>query len=272
VENKLTVIIPCKNEEHNIRPSIESARAVADEVIVADSGSTDRTLDIVQQVGGCRVIQREYVRSANFKNWAIPQAAHPWVLILDADERVSDELADEVRAVLSGTLEFDGYRIRFQPYFLGCRIKHSGWNSSSGIRLFRRDVSRYADQHVHADVEVSTGKVGRLRGKFLHFTCRSLSQFVEKQNRYASWSAEDMYAKGRRVGYLGLLLRPPARFLQFYFLRGGFLDGRAGLAVCMTVAFYTFMKYTKLWELCAAGADAAPETEAGSSNEMKKAA
>lgn len=250
--NRLTVIIPCKDEKHNIRACIESVRDVADEILVADSGSTDGTLEIVRETGGCRLIEREYVNPANFKNWAIPQAAHPWVLMIDADERLTEELAAEIRGVLAGTPAFDAYRMRFQPYFLGSHIKHSGWNTTSAIRLFRRAVCRYDTKRVHEDVEVASGKVGRLHGKFLHYTARSLTQFIAKLNRYSTWSAQDMQAAGRRVGLLGLLLRPPFRFLQLYVLRGGFLDGAAGLAVCMSMTFYTFMKYAKLWELSVA--------------------
>jgi (heptosyl)LPS beta-1,4-glucosyltransferase len=246
---KLTVIIPCKNEEHNIRACIESVRQIADEILVADSGSTDQTLDIVRKMGGCRIIQREFDDYASFKNWAIPQAAYPWVLLIDADERVTGELAAEIRTLLSGTPLWDAYGLRFQPYFLGFRIKHCGWNTTTAVRLFRRDLGRYGKRRVHEKLELTTRKTGKLKGKCLHYTCRSLAQFVEKQRRYASTSAEDMYAAGRRVSYLGLLVRPPIRFLQLFVFRGGFLDGLPGLLVCMTMAFYTFLKYAKLWEL-----------------------
>ena len=99
---KLTVLIPCKNERLNIRPCVESVRGIADEVLIADSGSSDGTLDIVRELGDCRIIEREYIDSGNFKNWAIPQAAHPWVLIIDADERVTPELAAEIKRILAG--------------------------------------------------------------------------------------------------------------------------------------------------------------------------
>ena len=250
--NRLTVIIPCKNERHNIRACIESVRAIADEILVADSGSTDGTLDEARRAGGCHIIEREFVDYANFKNWAIEHAEHPWILFVDADERVTEQLAAEIAAVLSKTLPADAYRMRFEPYFLGFRIRHSGWNTTSAVRLFRRDVCRYRKQRVHEGVEVSTGRIGKLKGKFRHYTCRSFTQWMEKQNHYATLAAEEMYAAGRRVGYLGLLLRPPLRFFQFYILRCGFLDGAAGLLVCTTVAFYTFMKYAKLWELTTA--------------------
>jgi glycosyltransferase involved in cell wall biosynthesis len=249
---QLTVIIPCKDEAHNIQACIESVRGLGDEILVADSGSTDGTLEIVNQMGGCRIIEREYVNSADFKNWAIPQATHPWVLIVDADERVTGELAAEIHSLLAGTPALDAYRMDRQNYFLGHRIKHSGWNSATVTRLFRRAVCRYTQRRVHADVEVASGKIGKLKGKFLHYTCHDLRRYIAKLNRYTTWSAQDMYEAGRRVGYLGLLLRPPARFWQFYIWRGGFLDGAAGLVVCMTMACYTVMKYAKLWELRAA--------------------
>jgi glycosyltransferase involved in cell wall biosynthesis len=247
--NQLTVIIPCRNEERNIRACVGSVREIADEIIVADSGSTDNTLEMVRQMGGCRIIQREFIDYASFKNWAIPQATQPWVFILDADERVTEELAAEIRGLLAGTPACDGYAMRRQNYFLRYPIQHCGWNSPTVIRLFRRDVCRYGNRRVHEKLEVATRRVGKLRGKCLHYTCRSLTQFVQKQLHYASWSAEDMHASGRRVSYLGLLLRPPLRFLQLYLFRGGFLDGAAGLTVCMTTAFYTFLKYARLWEL-----------------------
>lgn len=248
---KLTVLIPCMDEAHNIRECIESVRDVADEILVADSGSTDGTLEIVRDLGGCRIIQREYVNHGNFKNWAAPQATHPWVLIIDSDERLTKKLAAEIQQIKStGTPPFDAYRIRFQPYFLGHRIRYSGWNTTRSIRFFRKEVCRCDEKRVHEGMIVDSGKIGDLKGKFLHYTCQCLTRYIANHNRYATWSAQDMYDAGRHVTYIGLMFRPLSRFLQFYVLRGGFLDGIAGLAVCMIVGFYTFMKYAKLWELC----------------------
>jgi glycosyltransferase involved in cell wall biosynthesis len=246
---QLTVIIPCKDEEHNIRRCIESARSVADEILVADSGSSDRTLEIVRGLGGCRIIEREYINSADFKNWAIPQASHPWVLICDADERVSPELADEIRRMLASEPPCDGYRIRFRTYFLGYPLKYSGTQSVTSVRLFRKSVARYSHMRVHADVIVPSGKVGRLKGRFQHYTCQCLNRYTQTQNRYTTWSALDMYDKGRRTSVLELLLRPPVRFMQFYLLRRGFMDGAPGLLFCWFTAYYTYLKYAKLWEL-----------------------
>src|SRR3954454_18487741 len=116
--SKLTVLIPCKDESQHIAACIESVRPLADEILVADSGSTDGTLEIVREIGGCRIIEREYVNSADFKNWAIPQARHGWVMILDADERITPRLAKEINALLEGSPARDGYHIYRANYFL----------------------------------------------------------------------------------------------------------------------------------------------------------
>ena len=245
---KLTVLIPCKNEERNIRPCIESARGIADELLVADSGSTDRTMEIAREYGA-RIIEREYVNSANFKNWAIPQAAHPWVLVVDSDERVTPELASEIRTVIAGTPRFDGYRIFRRNHIMGRPVRHSGWGSDHVIRLFKRDVCRYEERRVHADVIVASGKVGTLRGRLLHYTYWTFGQFVEKLDRYTTWAAQDLYDKGRRAGFVSLVLRPAFRFFRHYVLHLGFLDGRAGAIVSMLSAFAVHLKYAKLWQM-----------------------
>jgi glycosyltransferase involved in cell wall biosynthesis len=242
---KLTVLIPCKNERPNLRLCVESVRSVADEILVADSGSTDGTIAIARQLG-CRVIEREYVCSADFKNWAIPQASHPWVLVVDADERVTPELASEILEVLSSSASQDGYRIAFRTFFLGHELKHGGWSTGTSLRLFRREC-RYQNVWVHADVVVPSGRVGRFKHKFLHYTYWSMEQYFEKFNRYTSHGACDLSAKGRRPRLLWMILRPPLNFCKFYFVRGGFLDGVPGLLMATFSAYYGFVKYAKLW-------------------------
>jgi glycosyltransferase involved in cell wall biosynthesis len=258
--NRLTVIIPCKDEGHNIQACVESVRPVADEVIVADSGSTDGTLAVVRRMGGCRIIEREFVDYSDFKNWAAGHASHPWVLFVDADERLTDPLAAEINELLAGEPEAHAYRVRFEPFFLGFRIKHCGWNTTSAVRLYRREECRWDSRRVHESVRVKSGETATLRGKILHFSCRSWSQWLAKLDRYTTLAAEEKYAAGCRAGFRDLLLRPPLQFLKSYVLRAGFLDGAAGLAVCGSTAFYTFMKYAKLWHL---GAGAARSGEVG---------
>jgi glycosyltransferase involved in cell wall biosynthesis len=243
----LTVIIPCKNERHNIGPCIDAVRDIADEVLAADSGSTDGTMQIARQ-RGARIVQREYVHSGDFKNWAIPQATHPWVLIVDADERITPPLAREILRVLVDPPQ-DGYWIARENYFMGHLVRYSGWSSDCCLRLFHRDRGRYVGNTDHAEVEISTGKVGRLRHRMQHFGVRSYEQYMPKFLRYTRLQAELWYRQGRRASLFQLLSRAPLRFFQTYVLRGGFLDGMAGVQVCLLAAFSSFLKQARLWEL-----------------------
>jgi (heptosyl)LPS beta-1,4-glucosyltransferase len=260
---KLTLLIPCKNERKNIRPCIESAKAIADEVLVADSGSTDGTMDIARELGA-RVIERAYVNSADFKNWALPQAQTPWVLIVDADERVTPALAAEIERVLADGPKKDGYWIYRNSFFFGRRIKRCGWNRDKVLRLFRSEC-RYEPKHVHAEVIVPSGSVGRLKGRLDHYTCWSFEQYFEKFGRYTTWGAEDVHARGRRAGFVSILLRPAFRFFRQYVLQRGFLDGKAGLVLCGLSAFAVFTKYAKLWAMKDAVPQPDPEAGRGGS-------
>jgi glycosyltransferase involved in cell wall biosynthesis len=250
VTAKLTVLIPCKDERRNIRACIESVQAIADEILIADSGSTDGTLEIVREIGGCRIIEREYVNSANFKNWAIPQARHEWVLIVDADERVTPQLTAEIRQVLeSPRANKDGYWIPRANHYLGYPIKHCGWNSDDVIRLIRRDEGRYESRWVHAEVDLPASRLAKLKQPLLHYTMWDSDHYLYKLNRYAGWGALNLRDAGKRPSLLAMITRAPLRFLQLYFLRLGFLDGVAGFQICMHTAYYAFLKQAKLWEL-----------------------
>jgi glycosyltransferase involved in cell wall biosynthesis len=246
---KLTVLITCKDEELHIRDCIESARDVADEILVADSGSRDATLDIVRSLGGCRIVEREFISYADFKNWSVPQCAHEWVLIIDADERVTPELTREIKALLQQDPAEDAYWIRRENYFLGHRIRFSGWSNDRVVRLIRRDACQYFPRPVHEAMNVPSGKISVLRNAFRHFTAWDLEHFVAKQNNYSTRGAVHMRMSGKHVGLAFTLLHAPFRFLQLYLLRGGFLDGYPGLMVCGITAFYTFLKDIKLWGL-----------------------
>ncbi|GAB4314504.1 MAG: glycosyltransferase family 2 protein [Candidatus Sumerlaeia bacterium] len=245
IREKLTVIVPTFNEERNIRACLESVRW-ADEVIVVDSFSTDRTVSIARGLAD-RVLQHEYVNSAAQKNWAIPQAAHPWVMIVDADERVTPALRDEILGVLADPAGRCGFRIHRQNHFMGRPVRFCGWQRDDVLRLFRRDCGRYQQRAVHADVLVD-GPVGRLRNKLFHNTFDSFDQYMKKFDRYTSWAAQDRARTTRRVGAVHLLLRPLARFVRQYVLYQGFRDGLTGLVICQLAAFSVFMKYARLWE------------------------
>jgi glycosyltransferase involved in cell wall biosynthesis len=244
----LSVIIPCKNEQQNIGDCIRALQVLADEIIIADNGSTDATLQIVAQIGGCRVIEREFIGYASFKNWALPQAKNDWVLMVDADERLTPELAAEIRTLLSGDPACDAYGVSFDNYFLGHPIRYCGWNTPEVTRLLRKSVCRYRDVQVHESIEVSTGKLGSLCHRFQHYTARDLETYVRKVIRYGCLDGNYRYERGKRPNYLFTLLHAPLRFLQLFVLRGGFRDGFPGLVLCIILAFYVFMKDARLWE------------------------
>ena len=242
---KLTVIIPTKNEEHNIRECIETV-TWADEVIVCDSFSTDRTCEIA---AGCpaNVVQHEYVHSAAQKNWIIPQASCEWVLILDADERITRELRAAVESAINSE-QYSGYRVCRRTKFLGKPIHHCGWNRDYPLRLFRRDKGRYENRAVHADVIVD-GEVGRIKEPLTHHTDRNLRNYFEKLDRYSSLAAADLFNRGVRFRWWKLLLKPPTRFLKMYVWKLGFLDGFHGFLLCGLSAVAIFARYAKLWEM-----------------------
>jgi glycosyltransferase involved in cell wall biosynthesis len=247
---KLTVLIPCKNERRNIRECIESVRQVADEILVADSGSTDGTLEIVESLGGCRVIQNDWTGYAPFKNWAMSHASHEWILNVDADERVTPELAEEIRAVMAKPQEdLDGYAISFRTYFMGRLLRFSSWNNAA-VRLIRRGRGRYIERRVHESMQIEPDRVGRLKGKLLHFSFWSYDEYFEKYVRYSKLAAEELHERGKRPGVYDLLIRPFLRFFHLFILKRGFLDGLAGIQICMLTAFfYSFAKQARLWEM-----------------------
>ena len=243
----LSAVVPTFNEESNIGECL-AGLSFADEILVVDSFSTDRTVEIARTVPKVRVLQHEYGGNGPQCNWAMEQAAGPWILIVDADERVSPELAREIRSVVDGAPAVPHYRLRRRNVFLGRVIGHSGWGTDRLVRLIRKGAARYPERKVHADIE-PVGPAPTLDAPLLHYTSRTLPAYVEKLHRYAAWGAEDLARRGRRAGPLQLAGRPAWRFLRTYFVQRGFLDGGAGLVVCGLQAYGTFLKWARLWEI-----------------------
>lgn len=252
---KLSVLVPVFNEEANLPACLESVREIADEIFVVDSFSTDRTLEIAKSFGA-RIVQHEYVNSAAQKNWAIPQCQHDWVLIIDADERMTPELCAEVKELLNRPAgpDCDGYFVVRRNFFLGGEIRHGGWETNDVQRLFRRDMGRYAERDVHADVEVRNaggvpGRSGSLKNKLDHITCSldGLNRYFQRFNRYTTQAAERYHREGRQPHIWNFFLHPGWEFFKMYVLKLGFLDGIPGLAVCSFCAFTRFVRYMKLY-------------------------
>ena len=249
MKQPLTVIVPCKNEQLNIRACIESFVNIADEILIADSGSTDETIAIAQEFPKVRVIERDYITSGDFKNWAIPQARHEWVLIVDADERIKQSLADEIQIELSRGPSFDGYWIYRENHFMGQRLKHGDAKSDRVLRLFRRDRGRYTGPSDHGEVQISSGSVGKLREKMTHYSVWDYDQLYGKIHRYATLQAEQWSDQNRDTSYFKLLVRPMWRFFREYILQRSFLDGKAGVQTAWIAAFYSFNKQARLWTI-----------------------
>jgi (heptosyl)LPS beta-1,4-glucosyltransferase len=244
----LTLLVTCKDERANIGPCIDSACAIADEVLIADSGSTDGTLEYVRARGDCRIIEREYVTAGDFKNWALPQARYDWVLVLDADERATPELRDEIRDILCNTPQHDGYFIRRANHLMGHKVRYSDWGRDWVLRLFRREVCHFDGPSDHGSVHVRTGNAGRLRYPMEHYTIWTWEQYLKKFDRYTRIQAEQWRETNRPASFWRMAFQPPLRFLRDYVLHLGFLEGAKGLQLAWMSAFYTFMKQARLWE------------------------
>jgi glycosyltransferase involved in cell wall biosynthesis len=248
---KITAIIPTFNEEVHIKAAIESV-LWCDEVIVVDSFSTDKTVEIVKSFPQVKLLQHHYEYPAAQKNWTIPQASHNWIFLLDADERPTAELVEEIQGILKTGSNFAGFWIYRRNHFMGKRIDYSGWQSDKVIRLFKRDECKYQDKLVHEEIE-SNGEISLLKHKLVHYTYKDVTSYLKKADRYTTWGALDRFHKfeksGKRIGPMYIFFRPVGRFLRHYFWRLGILDGTHGFVVSALAAYNVFIRAVKIWRL-----------------------
>jgi glycosyltransferase involved in cell wall biosynthesis len=242
-----SVIIITRNEERNIEACLESV-AWADDVVVVDASSTDRTVERARKYTPS-VIVREWLGFAEAKNVALEHVKHTWVMWLDADERVPPELAAEIRSIVeAGRYDVAAYAVARRAYFLGKWIRHCGWYPGYVVRLFRRDRAVFTTSSVHESLVVN-GRVDRLKHDLLHFTDENLFHYFSKFNRYTTLASEDLHRAGRRCTAWDLISRPPFLFFKMYIVRAGFLDGVHGFVLSLLSTAYVMVKYAKLWEL-----------------------
>jgi len=230
------------NEQTNIARAIESLRC-CDEVVLVDSGSNDRTMEIAAKLGA-RVVEAPWRGYAGQKNFAAEQAAHDWVLSIDADEALSEALEGEIWRIKKSGPGHDAYTMPRMAQYLGRWILHSGWYPDRKVRLYDRRKARWTGEYVHESVQVD-GSIGHLQCNLLHYTFSSISEHLKSMDRYTTLAAEELVARGRAVRWDDLALDPCWTFLQTYFLRAGFLDGTEGLTIAFMAAFYNFLKYAK---------------------------
>jgi glycosyltransferase involved in cell wall biosynthesis len=239
---KITATIITLNEERNIARAIESLRC-CDEILILDSGSTDRTVELANNLGA-RVFEAGWRGYSGQKNWAAEQATHDWILSLDADEALSEALEGEIWSLKKSGPQHDGYTMPRLARYLGRWIYHSGWHPDRKIRLYDRRKGKWVGDFVHESVHVD-GRVGELESSILHFTCESLSEHVKTMERYTTLAAQEVVARKVPVPAWKIIADPPWTFFKSFILQRGFLDGREGLTIAYMAAFYTFLKYAK---------------------------
>lgn len=242
---KLSVIIITCNEESNLRRCLESVK-FADEIIVNDSGSGDKTLDIAREFD-CRTISTKFAGFGAAKQLALEQATGEWVLSIDADEEVDEVLRQAIIAAVDKGGE-DGWLLNRKSQFLGRWITHSGWYPDYILRLFRRDKARFTASPVHEEVEID-GQVGTLPGHIMHYTDPSIAHYLKKLDRYTALSAKMLLEAGKSFHWHYLIVKPFAIWVKMYILKRGFLDGLPGFILASLSSFHVFCKYAKLWEL-----------------------
>lgn len=244
---KISACIITYNEEDRIEETLKSLENVADEIVVVDAFSTDKTPEIVKSFG-VKFFQREWDGYSSQKNFAISQAKYPWILSIDADERLSQKLRDEIMEIKEKEPEFDGFSFRRKSFYMGKWIKHSGWYPDKKVRLFRKELARWEGDFVHETL-VFKGKVKELKGELLHYSYRNLSDHVKRIERYSTLSAEKMFLEGRRSSFLKIFSLPLFTFFRDFIFRAGFLDGIQGLIISFFSSYYVFLKFAKLYEL-----------------------
>lgn len=241
----LSVVVVTLNEEARLRACLESV-AWADEIVVVDAESQDKTVQVAREFTE-RIVVRPWPGFAAQKNFAIEQAGGDWVLSLDADEEVSPELRDEIARVLAGAGGAAGYSVPRRNIFWGRAMRHGRLYPDWQLRLFRRGAGRFVARAVHESVHVD-GRVERLRGPLLHRSYRDVAEFLDRANRYSSLAAAEALRSGRTAGAADLVLRPLGRFVSMYVLHRGFLDGWRGFLLAVLYAYYVFIRSVKIWE------------------------
>lgn len=244
---KITALLIAYNEQEFIREFISSMDFV-DELIVVDSYSMDKTVDIIKEFPHVKLYQRKFDNFSSQKNYAIEQASNDWIIFFDADEVITKSLKDEIITTVSKTADEIAYWIYRTTIYMGKEIHYSGLQNDKVIRLFRKEFCRYNGKLVHEEI-AAKGKVGFLKNKMLHYSYKGLDAIVIKRNKYAQLQAEALYKKGKKPNAFHFLVKPAFRFFKHFVLKRGFLDGFQGFMISYMFGYTVFMRYVKLWLL-----------------------
>lgn len=245
---KLTVAIITFNEEKNIKRCIDSVKEVADEILVVDSFSTDKTQEIAESLGA-KFIKHPFAGHIEQKNVALDLSTHDYVLSLDADEALSEELIQEIKKA-KANFEGNGYRFNRLTNYAGKWVHHCGWYPDTKLRFVKKNAARWRGVNPHDILELNNNESSLfLKGDLLHYSYDSIESHINQTNKFSTIAAKAAYNQGKRAGLLHITLRPPLKFVRDYILKRGFLDGRLGFVICWINAFYVYLKYAKLIEL-----------------------
>lgn len=248
MSSKISAILIVKNEEKNIEVCLESVKW-ADEIIIVDAHSTDKTVDIARKFTN-KIILQEWLGYSKQKNAALSYASNEWVLSIDADERVSDDLKAEIKKILDGISEVNGYYIPIKNYYFGKFLRYGGFYPDYHLRLFKKNKGIFESKviAVHEGLNVK-GSIGHLKNPIIHIAYRNIKGYFEKFNKYTTMEAEGWFAHGRKPSGYTMVFKPFYSFIKRYILKAGFLDGIAGFLACIFSSFYIFVFQLKLLEL-----------------------
>ena len=244
----LSVILITRNEEANLADCLASLEGIAQQIVVVDTNSSDRTLDIAKSYGAVIAQPQDWPGFGPQKNRALDLATGEWVLSLDADERLTPALKSEIVTAIHDSAHVDCFAIPRLSWYCGRFIRHSGWNPDYVDRLFKRGSARFSDDLVHERL-LHSGQVAKLENPMLHYSFMNYSQVLQKIDRYSTASAEQAFAKGKTSTPLKAVLHGVWSFFRTYFLQAGFLDGPQGFTLAMSNAQGTYYRYIKLWHL-----------------------
>lgn len=244
----LTVSIITLNEEKNLARTLNSVKKFADEIVIVDSGSTDKTEEIAKSFNAKFYFQK-WLGYGPQRNKSIDLATSEWVLNIDADEEISEELAKKIMDIKNGKISnIDVFKINFMSVCFGKKIKHGGWSNTYRIRLFKKDSGRFNENNVHEEF-ITSSQIGKINEYILHHSYSDLEDYFTKFNKYTTLGAIEYYKKNKKASFLSIVLSPIYKFIRMYFFRLGFLDGLEGFVLAITSSLYTMVKYYKLREI-----------------------
>ncbi len=247
MQHKLSVLIITKNEEEHLKELLNSID-FANEIVVVDSYSTDATVKVAESFGA-RVLFREFDYHAAQKNWGLKQLKNDWVLIIDADERVPENLKKEITTILNKeVIKEKAFWLKRVNYLMGKKVKYSGWQNDKVIRLFHKSYCKYNNKLVHEEIE-TTEEIGTLKHKLLHFTYKNFTLYFAKFQKYSTQKAKLKAKKYKTITLFHLLVKPGFKFFQRFILKLGFLDGIIGVVIASMAAFHDFLVYLKIWRI-----------------------